>query len=158
MKNTLKTLFLCFICTFFIVSYTFAQKGQVKYYGDKIEEKGAISAEKLFKKLGKKESMDAKISGKIIQSCTKKGCWMTMDMGNGKKMMVKFKDYAFFVPKDLNGEMAVIEGTAKKEVIDVATLRHYAEDAGKSKEEIEKINAPEEKYTFEAKGVIIKGK
>ncbi len=150
--------FLLVLCFCFCAN-VFAQKTQeVKYYGDKIDEKGTISAEKLFKKLAGKESMDAKITGKIIQSCTKKGCWMTMDMGKGKKMMVKFKDYAFFVPKDLNGEMAIIEGTAKKEVIDVATLRHYAEDAGKSKEDIEKITQPEEKYTFEAKGVIIKGK
>lgn len=30
--------------------------------------------------------------------------------------------------------MLVMQGTASREVLDVATLRHYAEDAGKSKE------------------------
>jgi Domain of unknown function (DUF4920) len=80
---------------------------------------------------------------------------MKMDMG-GKELMIRFKDYGFFVPKDCDGKTATIQGKVKKEVIDVATLRHYAEDAGKTKEEIEKITKPEEKYTFEAVGVILK--
>jgi len=37
----------------------------------------------------------------------------------------------------------------------VATLRHYAEDAGKSKEEIEKITEPETNLMFLADGVLI---
>ncbi|MCU0443720.1 MAG: DUF4920 domain-containing protein [Microscillaceae bacterium] len=127
-----------------------------KFYGEKITEKGAISAAKLNKEMKNKASMDVKLTGKIEQVCKKKGCWMTFDMGNNQKLMIKFKDYGFFVPKDADGKTAVVEGTVKKEVIDVATLRHYAEDAGKTKEEIEKITEPEEKFTFEAKGVIIK--
>jgi hypothetical protein len=43
-----------------------------------------------------------------------------------------------------------------KEELDVATLRHYAHDAGKSKEEIEKITEPQTSWTFEAVGVLIK--
>ena len=37
----------------------------------------------------------------------------------------------------------------------MATQRHYAEDAGKSKEEIEKITEPKIAYTFLADGVLI---
>ena len=35
--------------------------------------------------------------------------------------------------------------------------QHYASDAGKSKEEIEKITEPSRELTFEASGVLIKG-
>ena len=35
-------------------------------------------------------------------------------------------------------------------------LKHYAEDEGKSQEEIDAISEPEFAYTFEAIGVIIK--
>lgn len=130
-----------------------------KFYGEKINEKGAEELSKLSKMMKNKESVEVKLTGTILETCTKKGCWMTMDMGNGEKMMIKFKDYGFFVPKSgVNGKTAVIEGIAKKEVIDVATLKHYAEDAGKSKEEIAKIDKPEEKITFVANGVIIKEK
>ena len=80
---------------------------------------------------------------------------MKMDMGNNQTMMVHFKDYGFFVPKDCSGKHIVMEGIAFIDVTPVAQLRHYAEDAGKSKEEIEKITADEKELTFEASGVII---
>ena len=41
------------------------------------------------------------------------------------------------------------------DVTSVAELKHYAEDANKPKEEIEKITQPEKKPAFEAEGVII---
>jgi hypothetical protein len=37
----------------------------------------------------------------------------------------------------------------------VAELQHYAEDAGKSKEEIAKINSPKTELTFVADGVLV---
>ena len=44
----------------------------------------------------------------------------------------------------------------KKDTISVERLRHYAEDAGKSSDEIEKIVKPEFKLSFLADGVAIK--
>jgi len=77
-------------------------------------------------------------------------------MPDGSKMKVRFKDYGFFVPKKgLEGKRAVLQGTATRETLDVATLRHYAQDAGKSKEEIEKITEPKHMLTFLADGVLI---
>jgi hypothetical protein len=83
---------------------------------------------------------------------------MDLDLENGETMTVRFKDYGFFVPKDADGRIAIIEGWAKKDTTSVELLRHYAEDAGKTKEEIEAITEPEIGYSFEAKGVIIKPK
>jgi hypothetical protein len=68
---------------------------------------------------------------------------------------VTFKDYAFFIPLDSKGKTATIEGYAKKELIPVDLLKHYAEDENKSQEEIDAITEPELTYTFEAAGVII---
>ncbi len=146
------------ILTFLLVtSISYLQAQEVQQYGAEISTKGAVEASKITKKLKKKENAPLKVQGKIVKTCPVKGCWMTLDMGNGETMMVRFKDYAFFVPKEgQQGKIAFVEGTAKKEVIDVETLRHYAEDAGKSKEEIAAITAPETKWTFEAKGVVIK--
>jgi len=143
------------LCTIAFATTTHAQTAA--YFGEKINAKGSVAVAKIPKMLQGKDSIaTVKVSGKVIEACKKKGCWMTMDMGGERKLLVRFKDYGFFVPKDSDGKVATIEGKVKKEVIDVATLRHYAEDAGKSKEEIEKITQPEEKYTFEAVGVIIK--
>ena len=100
--------------------------------------------------------MATKVEGEVITSCAMKGCWMDMKMADGSTMKVRFKDYGFFVPtKGLEGKRAVIQGAATREVVDVATLKHYAEDAGKSKEEIEKITEPQNNLMFLADGVLI---
>jgi hypothetical protein len=72
-------------------------------------------------------------------------------------IQVMFKDYGFFVPKQgLENKTAIIEGFAKQDTISVEKLRHFAEDARKSKTEINKIIAPKFKISFVANGVIIK--
>ena len=70
-------------------------------------------------------------------------------------MRVRFKDYAFFVPKDLSGKTAVLDGYAYNNITSVAQLRHYAQDAGKSEAEIEKITEPEVNLEYEAQSVIV---
>lgn len=132
-----------------------AQDG-MKSYGAAITSDGAISTADFVKLMGDKESMDTKISCEIITSCTVKGCWMDVKLPDGSPMKVRFVDYGFFVPKQgLEGKRAIMQGTASRETFDVATLRHYAEDAGKSKEEIEKITEPKHVLTFLAEGVLI---
>ncbi|MEO8590746.1 MAG: DUF4920 domain-containing protein [Flavobacteriales bacterium] len=133
-----------------------APSAKVKSYGAAITPDGAISVAEFAKAMKGSDSLATKLECEIITSCTKKGCWMDVRMPDGGVMKVRFKDYAFFVPtKGLEGHQAVLQGYAVKETTDVATLRHYAEDAGKSKEEIEKITAPEESLSFEADGVLI---
>ena len=71
-------------------------------------------------------------------------------------ILVRFKDYGFFVPKaGIEGDKAIINGKMSIETLSVDLLRHYAEDAGKSKDEIEKITKPEVSLTFLADGVFI---
>lgn len=126
-------------------------------YGEEISPDNAIAGTELLATLGNQDSMDVKVISGINSACQKKGCWMKMDLGNDKELMVRFKDYGFFVPKDSDGKTAIIEGKVKKSVIPVDELKHYAEDAGKSQEEIDAITEPEEKLTFLAHGVLIKG-
>lgn len=124
-------------------------------YGEKITEDNAIEAATIISQISGKDSIDAKLKGKIVDVCQKKGCWVNVDLGNNKTMRVSFKDYAFFVPKDAGGKSVVIDGRAYNSTTSVDELRHYAKDAGKSDEEISKIIKPESEITFEAKGVII---
>lgn len=124
-------------------------------FGAKIDEHGAMAAADLLKQLDSKDSVVGKVTAPITAACQKKGCWMTVDMG-GTEMRVTFKDYGFFVPKNSSGHTATMEGVARKEEISVATLKHYAEDEGKTKAEIAAISKPVTEYSFEATGVIIK--
>ncbi len=131
-------------------------KPEGDYYGDTITSEGAVSTERLMAMLDEQDSVAVKVKGTANSSCEKMGCWMRMDAGNGEEMMVKFKDYGFFVPKDLNGETVIIDGYAKREVTLVDELKHYAEDAGKSQAEIDAITEPEQTISYLASGVIIK--
>ena len=79
---------------------------------------------------------------------------MTLTMPNENDLMVRFKDYGFFVPLDAQGEV-LINGKAFISETSVEDLRHYAEDAGASTEEIELITTPKVSYNFEADGVLI---
>lgn len=128
-----------------------------KHFGAHIDSKKAMTYEQLMAKMEKTDAMDAKVTGKISAVCQKKGCWMTMisDQPGKPDMRVTFKNYAFFMPKDLAGKRVVVDGKAVVTVTSVADLRHYAEDAKKSKAEIEAIKEPLRELTFEAAGVLI---
>ncbi|WP_428654091.1 DUF4920 domain-containing protein [Runella sp.] len=148
MKNLIITaLFALFI------TGAYAQDG---YFGKKITDKGAVASTTLAQKMGSKEKMSAKVTGTVESVCQAKGCWMKIKTTDGQTMRVSFKDYGFFVPKDIAGKTVVFEGEAKVKTTPVAELQHYAEDAGKSKEEIEKITEPKHELTFVADGVIVK--
>jgi hypothetical protein len=130
-------------------------QAQTTSYGDELSEAKAVKAAKLEKAMDGKQAMPIKLEGEISEVCQSKGCWMTVNTGDGQTIRVTFKDYGFFVAKDAAGKKAVFEGEAKMETVDVATLRHYAEDAGKSEEEVAAITKSETKLTFVANGVEI---
>ena len=133
-------------------------QAQTASYGEELTDAKAVKATNLEKTMADKQAMKMKLKGEIAEVCQEKGCWMTVATGDGQTIRVTFKDYGFFVPKDAAGKKTVIEGEAKMETVDVATLKHYAEDAGKSAEEIAAITEPETKLTFVASGVEIEEK
>lgn len=132
------------------------QAQENEYFGKKIKEKGAIPAAKVADKLGDKDQIKTKVTGTVESVCKVKGCWMKVVTEEGETMRVTFKDYGFFVPKDIIGKTVVFEGEAKKKTTPVEELQHYAKDAGKSKEEIASIKEPLNEVAFVAEGVILK--
>lgn len=128
----------------------------LEYFGEEISWEGAEDISGLLELPEETESSELKVRGVITEVCQMKGCWMKLDLGNGETVRVTFKDYGFFVPKDAAGREVVIEGLPEMKLTSVETLRHYAEDAGKSEEEIAKITEAKRELTFEAKGVVIK--
>lgn len=149
----MKNIFLSVILSAFVAFVAVGQTEQS--YGAKITRDNAVSVAKFNEEIKGKDSLRVKLEAPIIEACKVKGCWMNVNLGNGQTMMVRFKDYGFFVPKDSGGKTAVIEGYAYTEVVGVDMLKHYAKDAGKSKKEIAAITQPETRLTFTADGVII---
>ena len=129
---------------------------QTSYHGAKITPTGAMSTTQLVTTLAKTDTVAAKVQGQVESVCAVKGCWMKVKLDDGQTMRVTFKDYGFFVPKDIAGKTVVFEGKAFQKVTSVKDLQHYAEDAGKSKAEIAKITQPEKAISFVADGVVVK--
>ena len=152
----MKKLLLIFV---YIISFSsFSQTNYIteKYYGNEF----SVLDVKDYKSNKQKFIADTenpiKIKGEILSSCSMKGCWMKIK-SEEDTILVRFKDYGFFVPKDgIAGDKTIINGKLSVDTLSVALLRHYAEDAGRSSEEINKITKSEVSMTFIADGDSIK--
>lgn len=152
---------LVFSITIFAQSKTKAAINTTNYalFGEKFQPNKIISEKEMLKKyknLKKGDTLSVQYASNIKSVCKKKGCWMKMELSDKETSFVKFKDYEFFVPLNADGSEAIVNGKAFVDVVSVSELKHYAQDAGKSKEEIKKITKPEVTYSFEASGVYIK--
>ncbi len=126
--------------------------------GAEFDAAAAVSPEELLAELGTFEgdTMYTTLKTNINECCKKKGCWMTLDMGEGnEEMFVRFKDYEFFVPLNADGRETTIAGAVFRDTVTVEQLKHYAEDAGASADSIAKITEPEVKLAFQATGVVV---
>src|SRR5688572_642465 len=74
-----------------------AEKGVT--YGAGTNAEGAISISQASDQVKEKDKFSGKVNGKVTSVCQEKGCWMMVARDNGEPVMVKFKDYGFFMPK-----------------------------------------------------------
>jgi len=130
-------------------------------YGETFDVKDPLTAVELGKVYDNMKNGDVienvQFKSTIESVCKKKGCWMKVDLGKGEEQsFVRFKDYGFFMPLDGEKSDIIVHGKAFVSEISVDKLRHYAEDAGQSKEEIAKITKPQLQFNFEADGVFLK--
>ena len=133
--------------------------GDYASFGKEITADGAVSEQEMLAQYAAMQPGDTatvKFASKVNSVCQAKGCWMKLQLDPETEAMVKFKDYDFFVPKDIAEADAIVEGKAYVEEMSVEDQRHYAEDAGDSAEEIAAITEPKKVYNFMADGVLIK--
>ncbi len=132
------------------------ENSELTLRGEEFDTKGAMAAEKLPEKMEGEDSLQVKLKGDVKKVCQKKGCWLELDMGSDHpRMMVRFKDYSFFVPKDASGSKATIKGWAYRDTLSVKQLRHYAKDKGKDQAAIDSIQEPQARLAFKASGVVL---
>ncbi|MFN4244447.1 MAG: DUF4920 domain-containing protein [Tepidisphaerales bacterium] len=100
-----------------------------------------------------------RVMGTIDQVCETRGCWVTLkDGASGRELFVKFTcspEGGRIVPMEAAGKLAIVEGEVEIREISEADARHFAEDAGKSKEEIAKIVGPQKQVRVASPNVQI---
>lgn len=107
--------------------------------------------------LSKPESYEGReilVEAVVTKSCQKKGCWLILKDG-GSEVRVTFKDYGFFVSKDLADRRARIQGAVSRRIMSVKDARHFLKDEGASKDEIRKVTKPVETVSFVASGLTL---
>lgn len=127
-----------------------AAKGVV--YGVITKENSPVTPEELPTKLVNNQ-YEGQLKAKVVDVCKAEGCWIKVQRQDGTAMMVRAKDHTFLMPENIVGKTVLIEGSATVKETSEEMRKHYAEDAGKSKEEIAKIKGPEKDIQFSAKGV-----
>ncbi len=153
-KQVILILLLC------LVKITLAQPpaGKAKpgsSYGATTDAQNAIAASEVPALLSHRDTVPVKVKAKVISSCASKGCWMTLKVNDSTEAFVKMKDYAFFVPTDIQGKTVVLSGISFVKTTTVEDQKHYAQDAKKTKKEIDAIVAPKKEIRFLADGILV---
>lgn len=123
-------------------------------YGAGVSSGEPLSVDGLEKVLVSESIYIGRMEGKVIAVCQKKGCFMKLEReGDAEPIMVRFKDYGFFMPQNIVGKIVLLEGIAEVKETSVKELQHFAEDVGKASEKIAKITAPKKAVEITAVGV-----
>jgi hypothetical protein len=150
MKKSLLAV-ICFVSVLAVQGQiTPSAKGVV--YGKVSDEGQPIAVNNLEKNL-KDDKYEGKVTGKVVEVCKAEGCWLKLEKADGTAMMVKAANHSFLVPIDLVGKSVVVEGEAKATEVSEEMRKHYAEDAGQTKKEIDKIKGSEKQIVIQAWGV-----
>ena len=139
-----------YIALFLIVFGCSAATEKFITHGEGITSENTLSVDEFLSRVDDRENT-FKVRGTIEEVCQMKGCWVTLENDRGVNVRVTFKDYGFFVPKDISGREVIIEGIANQEILDEDVARHYAEDGGKDYAE-----SMRNSVTFVAHGVLVK--
>lgn len=83
--------------------------------------------------------------------CQHKGCWMVLTEG-ARSIRVTFRDYAFFVPKDIAGKTVVVEGVLSRKLLSAEEAKHYDDESGAGSTA---TPGPREEWSLVANSVVV---
>jgi uncharacterized protein DUF4920 len=90
------------------------------------------------------------VRGRTAEVCRSRGCWLVLSEG-ARSIRVTFRDYAFFVPKDLAGKTVVVEGVLSRRQLSADEAKHYAEESGAATSNPD----PREEWSLVATSVVV---
>ncbi|GAA3522075.1 hypothetical protein GCM10022393_40740 [Aquimarina addita] len=125
-----------------------------KVSSDTIYDQKSIT--EIYKGLKEGDTVYTTFLSTVQDVCEVKGCWMKIALTDTEEATVRFKAYGFFVPMDLKKDTVIVQGKAFVSETSIADLKHLAEDAGKTEDEIAAITVPKMTYSLVADGVLIK--
>ncbi len=73
-----------------------------------------------------------KTEGEITQVCQRMGCWMEMREGDGPAIRVPMAGHSFFLPRDVAGQRATIEGQVALRELSAAEREHLESEGARA--------------------------
>jgi len=145
----MKTIGILSLIVFTTTAFAGLPKGPLKKgYGDTEQSfSKAIPVDQAILALDELGGKDITMSGKVVKSCSKMGCWVSMESG-GKKARAIFKDHGFAVPKEIVGKNIVAVGVLSEKEVSESKAKHFAKDDGASKEDLAAIKGPQKAFQF----------
>lgn len=141
MKNLIVLLSLVFM--------SFTAVAETKKFGGEVAKTPATSLAAITSNFGQYEGKTVVVEAVPQKVCEKKGCWMTISDGK-QEIRTVFKNYGFFVPKEVVGKKVKMQGVMEKKMISAAKLRHFMKDGGAPQSEIDKVKEGQVQYQFTA--------
>ena len=122
------------------------------FFGKKLSNGKSVSLTSAIANFSKYKDQNILLTGKVSKVCVKKGCWLELNDG-ANEMRITFKDYGFFVPATLQDKVVKVEGQLNMKIESVAEIKHYLEDEGASREQINAVKKPKKIFHFVATGL-----
>jgi hypothetical protein len=114
-----------------------------------------VSLDKVFKEPAKFADEKVAVSGIIVRSCKKEGCWMEMaEKEGGRSVRVTFGDHAFFIPLNAAGMKVKAEGVFKTKTLNKEHVDHLINDDG-AKFDSRNPDGSVTEVSFDATGVVL---
>ena len=110
--------------TFIILGTTNAFSASV---GERISVKELTPLNQLVQKADSFKGKVVLTNAKVENVCVKKGCWMGIKSGDNV-IRVVFKDYGFFVPKEIVGKDVRLQGLFETKTISIKEQQHFLKD------------------------------
>lgn len=101
-----------------------------------------------------------RVSGRVAEVCSAKGCWINLkDWDTGREIHVQFTCpmEGRLIPMEAKGRKAIVEGVLEITEISEEAARHFAEEGGKTPEEIAAIKGPQRQYRIESPAAVVFG-
>lgn len=113
------------------------------------------TVEKAFAKPAEVAEKTVEISGVVVRSCKKEGCWAEIaDKEGGKSVRVTFGDHAFFIPLNAAGMKVKAQGQFKTKVLPKEHVDHLINNDG-AKFDNRNADGSVTEVSFDATGVVL---
>ena len=132
-----------------------AGEAKQKHYGEKLQGLKAENIKDLLAMPEKYSKSNCAVEGVVEKICEKKGCWLTLQNKSEASSVIRmsFKDYGFFVGKDIIGKEVRAEGQVQVKQLSPEQIAHLKSDGAdiQSKTDITFVASGLELLTFAPK-------